>query len=66
MSIVQKFMDLLGKHGDKAGPAIDKAGDMVDRKTGGKYHKQIDEVQRKAREAAEQQARRGQQPPTSR
>lgn len=65
MSIVQKFMDLLGKHGDKAGPAIDKAGDMFDRKTGSKYRGQVDEVQRRAKEAAAQQAQRqrGQQPP---
>lgn len=55
MSIVQKFMDLLGKHSDKADQAIDKAGDMIDRKTGGRYKEQVDQAQQYAKDAADQQ-----------
>ncbi len=62
MSIVQKFMDLVSKHSGKAGEAIDKAGDAFDRKTGGKYESQVDQVQEQAKRAAqksgEQQDRR--------
>ncbi|MDX6743463.1 antitoxin [Actinocorallia sp. A-T 12471] len=56
MSIVQKVMDMLGKHADKADSAIDKTGDMIDRKTGDKYKGQVDSAQQKAKDAARQLA----------
>ncbi|ROO83606.1 antitoxin protein of toxin-antitoxin system [Actinocorallia herbida] len=54
MSIVQKVMDMLGKHADKADSTIDKTGDMIDKKTGNKYKSQIDSAQQKAKETARQ------------
>ncbi|MCD0453574.1 antitoxin [Actinocorallia sp. API 0066] len=56
MSIVQKFMDILGKHADKADSAIDRTGDMIDKKTGNKYKSQVDSAQQKAKDTARQMA----------
>ncbi|GAB3692913.1 antitoxin [Actinocorallia lasiicapitis] len=58
MSFVQKFMDLVGKNSDKVGTAVDKIGDMVDQKTGGKYKQHVDTVQQKAKEAADDLAKK--------
>lgn len=53
MSFKDKVKDLLGQHGDKVDKVIEKAGDMVDRKTGGKYERQVDTAQEQARKYAE-------------
>ncbi|MEV5707817.1 antitoxin [Actinoallomurus sp. NPDC052274] len=61
MSFMDKVKNLLGQHGDKVDEAIEKAGDMADRKTGGKYSRQIDTAQEQAHRYVE---RSGGQPHT--
>jgi len=51
-----KAADLADQHGGKIEQSITKAGDFVDKKTGGKHAGKIDQVQAKARQAAEKLA----------
>jgi MT0933-like antitoxin protein len=61
MSFMNKVKNLLGQHGDKVDQAIEKVGDMADRKTRGKYSRQIDTAQEQAHRYVE---RSGEQPRT--
>ncbi|MEE1926603.1 antitoxin [Streptomyces sp. TRM 70351] len=53
MSLIDKLKTLLVKHDTKVGKAVDQAARMADRKTRGKYSRQIHSGSRKARDAVE-------------
>ncbi|MFE2379720.1 antitoxin [Streptomyces sp. NPDC059398] len=42
MSMMDKLKQMMKGHESQAGKGVDKAGDAVDKKTGGKYEKQVD------------------------
>ncbi|MFG3496697.1 antitoxin [Streptomyces sp. NPDC047886] len=50
MSMLDKLKSMLKGHEDKAGQAVDRSGDFVDEKTQGKYSRQVDTAQERARE----------------
>jgi flagellar hook-associated protein FlgK len=51
MSFLDKAKDLIDKHDDKVDQALEKIGEVVDKRTDGKYTKQIgrgvDEAQKR-------------------
>ncbi len=51
--IKEKATELIQGHSDKVDEAVEKAGDLVDEKTGGKFSDQVDAVQEKAKEVAD-------------
>jgi hypothetical protein len=61
MSIIDKFKEMLGQHGDKAERGIDKAGNMINDKTGGKYSDKVESAQDKAKDMLNQEPPRDDQ-----
>ena len=51
--IKDKAVELVQGNSDKVNEAVEKAGDLVDEKTGGKFSDQVDAVQEKAKEVAD-------------
>lgn len=58
MSMLDKIKNMMKGHGEKAGQGIDKAGDFVDKKTQGKYEKQVDSVQEKMKKPFDEGGRK--------
>jgi hypothetical protein len=68
MSMFDKLKDAaenaLEEHGDVVKKAIDKAEDVVDQRTGGKYHDQIESAGDRAATFVDSRADDGPLPPT--
>ncbi|MFD3521766.1 antitoxin [Streptomyces sp. NPDC058653] len=47
MSMLDRLKGMMKGHEDTARKGVDKAGDAIDRKTGGKYERQVDTAQQK-------------------
>ena len=54
MSLFDKAKNALKKNAGKVAGGVDKATDAADKKTGGKYRDQLDKVDDKATELADQ------------
>lgn len=51
-----KAADLAAKNADKLDPVIDKVGNAVDKKTSGKFEKQVDAAQQAAKKTLREQS----------
>lgn len=47
MSMLDKIKGMIKGHPDQARRGVEKGGDFVDKRTGGKYGKQVDSAQQK-------------------
>ncbi|MEU3222929.1 antitoxin [Streptomyces sp. NPDC006976] len=47
MSMLDKIKGMIKGHPDQARQGVEKGGDFVDKRTGGKYGKQVDSAQKK-------------------
>jgi hypothetical protein len=50
MSMLDKIKGMIKGHPDQARQGVEKGGDMIDRKTGDKYTRQVDTGQQKLNE----------------